>query len=182
MLLIAHATGFHGRAYAPFAEHLRGFRVAAPDLRGHGDATPPADLDFKWEGLADDIEAVVDHLDARGRLFAFGHSMGAAVSLLAETRRPGTFVAIYGFEPIVYPPRALHDSDRRDRFQEGTKKRRRHFASKAEAIANYSEKAPFSGFTPASLDAYLDHGFHFAADGSLTLKMDPHNEARMYSM
>ena len=38
ILLVAHATGFHGRAYLPVAEHLAPpFHVFGLDFRGHGD-------------------------------------------------------------------------------------------------------------------------------------------------
>ena len=168
--------------YGPLVEQLDDFRVLAPDLRGHGDASTPADLDFDWEGLADDVEAVVDHLGSDCRLFAFGHSMGGAVSILAEARRPGTFAGIYAFEPIIYPPAMVQNQPRRSSFVEGTKKRRRHFDSPAVAIANYREKAPFDVFTAECLDIYIEHSFHHADDGSITLKMHPHNESRMYSM
>ncbi|MEE2777522.1 MAG: alpha/beta hydrolase [Acidobacteriota bacterium] len=182
VLIVAHATGFNGRTYGPFVEHLDGFQIVAPDLRGHGDSSTPEDLDFDWEGLADDVGHVVDHLAADDRLYSFGHSMGAAVSILAEARRPGTFRGIYAFEPIVYPPMMVQDPPRRSSFVEGTKKRRREFESADSAFTNYMEKPPFDVFEKASLDAYIEHGFHHAADGTITLKMHPHNESRMYQM
>ena len=71
-MLLAHATGFHGRAYLPFAAaHGEELYVLAYDARGHG-----------WP-------------------LAFGHSAGAASLLLAEGARPGTFSSLDCFEPIV---------------------------------------------------------------------------------
>ena len=182
-LLISHATGFHGRAYLPLVAAMHGFRVWAPDLRGHGDATPPDDLHFAWEGLADDIAAVVREIDDGAPLYAFGHSMGAAVCLLAEARRPGTFRAIYAFEPIVIPPDLPREPEgRRSVWIEGTRKRRRDFPSLEAAIENFSSKPPFSTFDRAALLAYLEHGFERLDGGALRIKMDPDNEARMYQM
>ena len=208
-LLVAHATGFHGRAYAPLASRLRGFHVWAPDLRGHGDSTRPDHGRFNWEGLADDVAAVVEAIvvaepppgvptapgqratatrasgsqpSLASQLYAFGHSMGAAVSLLAEARRPGTFRAIYAFEPIVIPPEIPRKAEERSVWVEGTRRRRRDFPSLAEAFANFRPKPPFADFTQESLHAYLEHGFHRLEGGALRIKMDPEDEARMYHM
>jgi pimeloyl-ACP methyl ester carboxylesterase len=184
-LLIAHATGFHGRAYAPLAARLRGFHIFAPDLRGHGDSTRPEHGSFNWQGLADDIGAVVAAIGDGEPPYAFGHSMGAAVTLLTEALVPGTFRAIYAFEPIVIPPdvpRRTGDEERRSVWVEGTRKRRRDFPSHAEAFANFAAKPPFADFREESLNAYLEHGFHRLDDGALRIKMDPEDEARMYQM
>ena len=59
-LLIAHANGFCGGTYGPLAQVLAPHRhVWALDFRGQGQSTPPEDLDFDWDGLADDVLAVV---------------------------------------------------------------------------------------------------------------------------
>jgi len=43
-LLVCHATGFHGRMYAPLARRLTArFHVFALDFRGHGASTVPDD-------------------------------------------------------------------------------------------------------------------------------------------
>ena len=52
--------------------------------------------------FADDVLAVVDALGLDGCVAA-GHSKGGASLLLAEERRPGTFAALWCFEPIVFP-------------------------------------------------------------------------------
>ncbi|HEX2463674.1 MAG TPA: alpha/beta hydrolase [Thermoanaerobaculia bacterium] len=182
-LLVGHGTGFHGRAYQPLIVHLRGFRAWAPDLRAHGDSTSPRDSHFAWEGLAEDMEAAIAEIADGSPLYAFGHSMGSAVSLFVEARRPGTFKAIYGFEPIVVPPEAPRPKpDQRSVWIEGTRKRRRDFPSLADAVENFSGKAPFAGWTRESLLAYLEHGFHRRDGGAISIKMDPEDEARMYQM
>jgi pimeloyl-ACP methyl ester carboxylesterase len=182
-LLVGHGTGFHGRAYQQLTDHLRGFRVWAPDLRGHGDSTAPQDNHFAWEGLAEDMEAAIREIATRGPVYALGHSMGAAVSLFVEARRPGTFRAIYGYEPIVPPPETPPQPlESRSVWIEGTRKRRRDFPSFEQAVENFASKAPFSGWTRDSLVAYVEHGFHRLDGGELRIKMDPDDEARMYQM
>jgi pimeloyl-ACP methyl ester carboxylesterase len=108
--------------------------------------------------------------------------MGAAVTLLTEARRPGSFRAIYAFEPIVIPPEVPRETEGRSVWVEGTRKRRREFPSIDDAFANFESKPPFDVFTAESLRAYLEHGFHRLEGGALRIKMDPEDEARMYQM
>jgi len=181
-LLLAHATGFNGRVYEGLAHYLQDLRVWAPDLRGHGDSTAPEDGIFAWEGLADDVGRVVDELEDELPILAFGHSMGAAVCLLTEVRRPGTFQAIYAYEPIVPPPETLRDSRRSRGILEGTRRRKREFESVADALRNFRGKQPFEGFEESSLRKYVEHCFTPLNDGRLRIKMDPDNEVKMYEM
>jgi pimeloyl-ACP methyl ester carboxylesterase len=180
-LLLVHATGFHGYVWEPLAAHLEGFRAFAPDLRGHGDASAPSDGDFSWNGFADDVLAVVDHLGASD-LAAVGHSKGGAALLLAEQRRPGTFRSLYLYEPVVIPPDAASENSGANPLAEGALRRRPAFASRDEAFENFSAKPPFSALDPAALRAYVDHGFRDEPDGSVRLKCEPEHESQVYRM
>ena len=55
---------------------------------------------MEWDGFADDVLAVVDAWGVDD-LVAVGHSKGGAALLLAEQRRPGTFAALFCYEPVV---------------------------------------------------------------------------------
>jgi pimeloyl-ACP methyl ester carboxylesterase len=178
-LLVAHATGFHGRVYGPLAEALTPFRCLAPDLRGHGDAPPPQHGDYSWSGFAEDLLAIVATLERP--LFGFGHSMGGAALLMAEQQRPGTFEALYIFEPIVFPAAAV---PRGRGFDMSTRaaRRRATFPSSAAALANFASKPPLDALDPRALVAYVDHGFAVNADGSVTLKLSGPDEGRIYAM
>lgn len=180
-LLLAHATGFHGRVWAPLAAQLRGVHAWAPDLRGHGDATAPADEAFDWEGFADDVLAVVDHLGLRGAVAA-GHSKGGAALLLAEQRRPGTFRRLYCYEPVVFPPLPEHALGDGGPLAEGALRRRPSFPSVEAAIANFAAKPPLDVLHPDALRAYVEHGFAAAPDGSIVLKCRPEHESQVYRM
>ena len=67
-LLVAHATGFHGRAYLPMAAHLADrYHVVATRLpRPRRHARPP-DWPVDWNGYGDDAQAVGDDLAAARR-------------------------------------------------------------------------------------------------------------------
>lgn len=180
-LLFAHATGFHGHVWTPLFDALaEGFHGYTFDERGHGDSTSPAARDFDWHGFADDVLAVIDAFGLE-RPFAVGHSGGGAAVLLAEIARPGTFRAMYCFEPIVFPPGAVlpHDDNP---LSEAALRRREVFPSKDDAFANFSSKPPFSALHPDALRAYVDWGFEEQADGTVRLKCHREDEAEVYRM
>ena len=183
-LLVGHATGFHGRVYDPMLEHLGGCRRISVDLRGHGDATAPDGLDYRWESCADDLLAVVDALElsTRGPLVGFGHSMGAAALLMAEPRRQGLFAGLVCYEPVIYPPGVTDDDARLDIWVERTKNRRSRFDSFEAAVANFASKRPYSLFAPAALESYVRHGFAGRPDGAVEIKCLPTVEAQLYLM
>jgi pimeloyl-ACP methyl ester carboxylesterase len=177
-VLVCHATGFHARTYQPTAAAFARLQAWAPDLRGHGDATSSASGRYDWEGFAEDVGAVVDWLDRP--LFGFGHSMGGASLLLAEIRRPGTFRALYCWEPIVYPSRFRSAED--SPLVARSRRRRDRFDSLEEAIANFAAKPPLASLHPDALRAYVEHGFTREADGSCRLKLPGPEEAEVYRM
>ena len=181
-LLIAHATGFCGRAYDPFAALLAAhFQVFAVDLRGHGDATAPADGDFSWGGMADDVLAALAAIDTlvTGPVHSFGHSMGGAALLEAEMRHPGSLRSAYLFEPIVLPPGVI-ESGPNNPLAGPARRRREVFASRAEAFHRYGGRPPLNTLRADALYAYVEHGFRDEPDGTVRLKCAAENEARTF--
>lgn len=179
-VLLCHATGFHGRVWQPVADHLP-FHAYAPDLRGHGDSTVPPDLAIDWHGFGEDVLAVVDALGLTD-VIAAGHSKGGAALLLAEQARPGTFHALYLFEPIVFPTMGLTMPMNGNPLAEGARRRRPDFDSFDTAYENYASKPPLNALDPAALRSYVDFGFTERPDGSVTLKCRPETEAATFEM
>ena len=79
-LLCVHGFLDHGASFRFMAEHLPGFRVVAPDMRGHGHS--------EWIGAGgyyhfydyyDDVRALVRALDWTG-FHLVGHSMGGSIA------------------------------------------------------------------------------------------------------
>lgn len=185
-VLLAHPTGFHGRAWAPVAERLvrAGRRVWSFDFRGHGDSDPSHGGDYQWEGFAQDALAVTEHLGLAGdpALLACGHSKGAAALLLGSVRAPATYPRIWAYEPVIFPsdePLPPHDDNP---LSAGARKRRAVWASREEVVASYASRPPLDVFTPESLRAYVDYGFRDRPDGTVELKCEPEHEARVYAM
>jgi pimeloyl-ACP methyl ester carboxylesterase len=177
-LMICHATGFCGRAYEPLAAGLRAdFHVWAIDFRGHGDSTVPADGDFSWSRMADDLLAAVDACGFEG-IRGFGHSLGGGVLFLAELARPGLLQAAYLYEPIILPPGLGPRLAGDENPMSATSRRRRpSFPSKPEALYRYASRPPLNVLRSDALRAYVEHGFADQPDGTVTLKCAPESEA-----
>lgn len=181
-MLVCHATGFCGMAYRAMAEGLSArFHVHAMDFRGHGDSDAPGNGRFDWSAMADDVLAVAARLTAGDRpLAAFGHSMGGAALLLAELRRPGLLGSAYLFEPIVLPEGAPGAADPNG-MSEGAARRRRRFASRAEALWRYAGRPPLDVVQAGALADYVQHGFRDTAEGEVELKCAPEHEAAVFA-
>ena len=179
-LLLCHATGFHGRVWEPLAARLHGHRCWSMDMRAHGDSSSPTDRPMEWYGFADDILCVIDELGL-DRPFGVGHSKGAASLLLAEQARPGTFRALWLYEPVVVPTPFVREPDSDNPLSAGALRRRATFTSRDEAYDNYASKPPFSSLHPEVLRLYVDHGFTDNTDGTVSLKCAPADEAAVYA-
>ncbi|MGZ4790732.1 MAG: alpha/beta fold hydrolase [Ilumatobacteraceae bacterium] len=180
VLLISHATGFHGYCYQPFARALATrFHSIAFDYRGHGDTPQPAHVDVDWNRYADDSEAVA--LSLTRPLAAFGHSMGGACLLITAHRHPDLFSHLVLYEPIVFSPDVVSEGGS-PQLADGARRRRSVFESFDAAYTNFASKPPLDKFTPDALAAYVRHGFREGEDGQIHLKCRPEQEAATFEM
>lgn len=157
-VMICHATGFHGLAYAPFAAALaEHHRVVAVDLRGHGATNVPSTGDLAWSGMAEDVTAVLDALFDEAP-FAIGHSMGGAAILRAELSRPGSIRAAWLFEPIVFPG-PWEPSPNELGMAAAAAGRRAEFPTRRAAFERYCARPPLNELRVDALACYVEHGF-----------------------
>ncbi|HLN06183.1 MAG TPA: alpha/beta hydrolase [Acidimicrobiales bacterium] len=180
--LLVHATGFHGRVFGPLARSL-GDRLhcIAPDLRGQGESGVPGNLDFDWVGFGTDVLTAVDALGLE-RPVGVGHSCGGAALLLAEEARPGTFSALYCFEPVVIGSDEPPSPDPSIHLARAARQRREVFPSRREAYDNYASKPPLDVLDREALCTYVEFGFEDLPDGTVRLRCRGANEARIYEM
>lgn len=180
-LLLAHATGLHGRVFAPLARELAPqFWCLALDHRAHGDSTASPSWAGDWRGFGEDLLGVVAALKLE-KPYVFGHSAGGAAALLAEETEPGTFQAIYCYEPVVWADDEPQGPSHENPLSAGALRRREQFDSFEEALATFSAKPPLSTLRADVLEAYVKEGFEQLADGSVRLKCRPSDEARVYA-
>jgi pimeloyl-ACP methyl ester carboxylesterase len=182
VLLLSHATGFHGRVWEPMASFLSDeFRCVAIDLRGHGMSELPPMVGLAWSGMADDVLAVLnsDRFPI-GPIHGIGHSMGGAALVLASARRPHAFRSLWLYEPVIVPGGGWPLPNGDNPMSEGAARRRDRFDSLDQAYENYRSKAPLDQLHPDALRAYVDGGFAPAPDGSITLRCRPATEAEVF--
>ncbi len=174
LLVMAHATGFHGLVWKPLAERLSSkFRCVSLDFRGHGKSRLPEGADLEWRSFSQDLMAVVDHMSPDEPVRVVGHSMGGAAIAFAASAAPHRFLRAWAFEPILFP-RTVGPQE--SPLAAAAARRRTDFASKAEALANYGSKRPLDSLHPDALRAYVDHGFDDTAHG-VTISCRPEVEA-----
>lgn len=178
-LVLAHAAGFHGAVFAPLAAALPDLSCLALDGRGHGDTALPPGVALDWYGLAADVLAVVDGLGLE-RPFGFGHSSGGTTVLLAEQARPGTFAAVYCYEPVIIAADRPVGREESDRLAAAARRRRDSFASTDEALRHYAARPPLAALAPEARRAYVEHGFAPDGVGGVRLKCRPEVEASVY--
>lgn len=182
-LVLLHGSGMHGGVWGPYAASLgERYRVIAVDQRGHGDSPKPAEArDYHWVELAADLLALLDELDI-GAPYVVGHSMGGAVTLLAEMARPGSIGRALLIDPIIMEE-SYYEGEHTlesDRLSAMTLKRRSRWASEREAIEGFAGKPPFATWEPEVLRAYVEGGTESDGEGGIRLKAPPAVEALTY--
>jgi lipase len=148
----------HGDRYRRLAEErLGGFRVLAPDLRGHGRSgwEPPWTIEQHVEDLRETLEAAgVD------RATVVGHSFGGRLTL--ELTAVGLAERIVLLDPVVWVPPAImleHAERARDD---------RSFANEDEARAERAELSPLA--SPDMIEEEFREHLVWSEDGRLRFR------------
>jgi pimeloyl-ACP methyl ester carboxylesterase len=126
--------------------------------------------------MAEDLTAVARTLP--GPIHGFGHSMGGAALLLAETASPCLLSSLYLFEPIVLPDDVPIDGE--NHMGEAARRRRNAFASSEEVLLRYALKPPFNAIAAGCAAAYVANGFARDADGVVRLRCSPETEGKVF--
>jgi pimeloyl-ACP methyl ester carboxylesterase len=184
VVLLAHATGFNGAAWAPMASRLRTrFRCLALDFRGHGRTVTPDGASLAWAAMADDVEAVIGSdrlLGSADVVHGVGHSMGGAALVLAAARRGVRFESLWLYEPVIVPPDLLPFMTGQNPMAAAARRRRAVFPSYQAAVENFSAKPPMDELHPEALRAYVAGGFSLGDDGAVHLRCRPDTEAAVF--
>lgn len=86
-LLLIHGFGHGGFVWRSLAAAMPGVGMAAIDLRGHGDSDHDRSQRYGIDAYVADMVAVAESLDLDDYVLV-GHSLGAAIALLARARLP----------------------------------------------------------------------------------------------
>jgi pimeloyl-ACP methyl ester carboxylesterase len=189
-IVFVHANGFNANTYRSLLTPLSGsLRVWAPDLRGHGATSLPADPHGRrnWDDHRDDLTALLDALDGPPVILA-GHSMGATAALLAAAQRPAKVAGLVLFDPVIWSRLTvaafrLPLLDRlasRIPLVRNALRRRAVFDSREQAMKAYVGRGAFRGWPEVMLADYLADGLRRAPEGYV-LACDPAWEASNYA-
>jgi len=189
-IVYLHGNSFNALSGRKLLERLAGrYEIIAPDLRGHGATTLPADPSRHrdWHVYARDLIALLDQLDDRPLVLA-GHSMGAVTALFASQmleRKPQGLALI---DPVILPGSfyALNHTplwhlmwQRFPLVQSAL--RRSNFWPDADAVRErYGARPPFARWANGVLDDYLAGGL-VERGGGVALACDPAWEAANYA-
>jgi pimeloyl-ACP methyl ester carboxylesterase len=189
-LVFVHANGFNALTCRSLLAPLSGsLRLWAPDLRGHGGTTLPADPRGRrsWADHRDDLIALLEAIDGPPVVLA-GHSMGATSALLAAAERPDRVSKLVLFDPVIWNRWAvaafqLPLLDRlasRIPLVRAALRRRAVFDSREQAMAAYTGRGAFRGWPEMMLADYLVDGL-VETDAGFTLACAPEWEASNYA-
>lgn len=179
-LVIAHATGFHGRMYDRIVAHFPGRRVISVDMRGHGRSRGGA-IDH-WQTIVDDMAGLLEALDISGAI-GIGHSMGGHVLAQCAADRPQALSRLILFDPVIMAPEfyaadsPLFPAD----TPHPASKRKRDFESVEAMIERFSERDPYQLFERGVFEDYCRFGLSPKPDGEgYELACLPEVEASFY--
>ncbi len=100
-ILIVHGLQYFSWDWLPVAQALGAEReVLCMDMRGFGDSDWSAQKDYSVPSMAQDIVAVLDHVDWQ-RVVLVGHSMGGRSTTCAAARHPAR---VAGLALVDYTP------------------------------------------------------------------------------
>ena len=184
-IVFSHANGFPAGTYRLLFEQWRaaGWQVHALERFGH-DARYP--VTSNWPHLRDQLIHFIE-AEVGGPAMLVGHSLGGLLSLLAASRRADLAAGVVMLDsPVLAGWRAralqaMKASRLIRRLSPGrvSQRRRTEWASRAEVLKHFANKAAFSRWDPRVLEDYAQAGFE-ERDGKTVLGFQRDIETRIY--
>jgi pimeloyl-ACP methyl ester carboxylesterase len=169
-VILVHGNGGLGLWWAPLVPALvPGWRVVAPDLRGHGEsawAEPPA---YRIEDFAADLALVARGL-APGRVPVVGHSMGGRVAVWYAAHAPEAVRGVAVLDSRFDPVDAAVVAQYRGRVS-GTRQGR-GYPTRAAAMAAFRFVPPETGVPESVVTMLAAHAVYARGPGDWAFRFD----------
>ena len=179
-LIFLHATGFLPWLWHPIARELVDcYRIYAPYFCNHRE-TDPENGGLDWTVLAEDLTRFCESLGLE-KPFLVGHSMGATISVMANTLGSLSASGMVLIEPILLPPEyyKFHISVEQHPLASRAIRRTNFWRNRNEAMTYLRSRSLFQDWDEEILELYLRHGMS-GNDGGLRLTCSPRREAALF--
>ena len=178
VVVLLHGAMSRGASWDRLARELvaAGYRVLAPDQRGHGRSSkPPAPGNYDRDAYVGDLERFLDALGV-ARCAFIGHSTGGLNALVFAARHPGRVAALVVEEHGVEPRGAAYHDDWRA-WLDGWPAR---FSSIAAIRAHFGATRPGYADHFAELFEEVEDGWRPMCDREVVLATIAGNHARAW--
>lgn len=169
-LLLVHGNGGNAHWWDPLVPFLTpGWRLVAPDLRGHGESEWPREPAYGIADCTADLVALHEQL-ALPPVPVIAHSMGARIAVWLAAQQPARVRGLALLDTTlagVGEEVALRWRGRTVGQRQG-----RAYASRAEARAAFRFVPPEPDVAQAIVDDLAHHAVHERAPGEWTFRFD----------
>lgn len=184
LIHFVHGNGFPSQCYRQLLTRLESqYTCCYLDRVGHTALFPVTD---NWQYLVKEVISSVE-AQASSPVIGLGHSLGGVLSLLAAIERPDLFKMVILLDSPMFGrmksmmlriSKTLGMIDRVTPASQ-TRKRRKHWGSREQALTYLHRRTLFKSFDQACLQDYIDFGMQKDERGYF-LRFDPQIEYQIY--
>lgn len=169
-VLLVHGNGGHAHWWDPLVSALvPGYRLIAPDLRGHGGSDWPREPAYRITDFSADLLAIADQL-APQRCALIGHSMGARAAAWFAAEHPGRVRGVALLDTSIGGVDAA--TAQRWRGRVTGQRHGRGYPSHEAALAAFRFVPPEPGVAAAIVAALAHHAVVERGPGDWTFRFD----------
>ncbi|WP_337843673.1 alpha/beta hydrolase [Rheinheimera sp.] len=191
LLHVLHGNGFCSRMYQPLLELLYPqFDLFLSDAQGHGDSDHGGHF-VGWNESAElALDAFLAHRHKFGNVpcYAVGHSFGAVLTALINSRSDSPFQKAVLLDPVLFSPLMLGSMRlldwiglyRHNPMAKKARKRRASWPDRQHAWNYLHQRGMFKGWHDDALAAYIDHALQ-QGEAQFSLKCPPSREADIFA-